>query len=207
MPPETGLAFWRFSATMPLSINPGERGADVKIRPSREANMAAKVLIAYGSKYGSTAEIAVKIAEVLKQEGIDAVLLPIDKVKDLAGYQNIIIGSAMYVGMWWNKVADFLKKNEKLLTGRKVWLFATGPSGKGDPVQLLKGVVAAPNVKQITDRIKPQDMTVFHGYLNPQKMNGIERWMIKRVGGETGDFRDWEMITAWAKKIAAALKG
>jgi len=29
---------------------------------------------------------------------------------------------------------------------------------------------------------------------------------VKRVGGEFGDFRDWDMINAWAKKVAAATK-
>jgi menaquinone-dependent protoporphyrinogen oxidase len=168
--------------------------------------MADKVLVAYASKYGATAEIAEKIGQVLKHEGLQADVLPVKKVKHLADYKNVVIGSAMYIGMWRREAVNFLKKNEKLLAERKVWIFSTGPSGKGDPAELLKGIIVPQGVKPILDRIKPQDITVFGGSLNPDKMNGIEKWMVKMVKGETGDFRDWDAINKWAKGIAEQLK-
>jgi menaquinone-dependent protoporphyrinogen oxidase len=167
--------------------------------------MANRVLITYSSKYGATAEIAEKIGEVLKKEGLTADVLPMKKVKDLADYKDIIIGSAMYIGMWRSEGANFLKKNEELLAKQRVWVFSTGPSGKGDPVELLKGVVVPLNVKPVIERIKPRDTAVFHGCLDEKKMNFLEKWMVKRVGGEFGDFRDWDMIAKWAKKIAMAI--
>jgi hypothetical protein len=42
--------------------------------------------------------------------------------------------------------------------------------------------------------------------LDESKMSFLEKWVVKRVGGEFGDFRDWDMITKWAKKVAAAVK-
>ncbi|MHB8104443.1 MAG: flavodoxin domain-containing protein [Dehalococcoidales bacterium] len=168
--------------------------------------MAGKVLVAYASKYGATKEIAEKIGEVLKEAGLNADIVPIKSVKNLGDHKDVVIGSAMYMGMWLREGANFLKKNEALLVERRVWVFSSGPSGKGDPVQLLKGVVLPLNVKQIIERIKPQDIAVFHGYLNEEKMNSIEKWVVKRVGGGFGDFRDWDMITKWAQKVAAAIK-
>lgn len=168
--------------------------------------MANKVLITYSSKYGATAEIAEKIGEVLKKEGLTTDVLPVKKVKDPADYKDIVVGSAMYIGMWRSEGVKFLKKNEGLLTERRIWVFSTGPSGKGDPVELLKGVVVPLNVKPVIDRIKPRDTAVFHGCLNEKKMSFFEKWIVKRVGGEFGDFRDWDMIAKWAKKIAAAIK-
>lgn len=169
--------------------------------------MEKKVLIAYASKYGATKEIAEKVGEVLKQEGIPTDVLSVKKVKNPADYKDIVIGCAMYIGMWRKEGANFLKNNEKLLTERRVWIFSTGPSGKGDPVKLLKGERAGFNVKSIIERIKPRDTAVFHGYLNEKKMNFIEKWVVKRVGGGFGDFRDWDMITGWAKKVAQEMKG
>jgi menaquinone-dependent protoporphyrinogen oxidase len=169
--------------------------------------MAGKVLLAYASKYGATAEIAEKIGEVLKQEGLAVDVLPVKKVKHLTDYQNVVIGSAMYMGMWRREAVNFLKKNEKELTERKVWVFSTGPSGKGDPAELLKGIIVPQGVKPILDRIKPQDITVFGGSLNPDKMKGLEKWMVKMVKGELGDFRDWDVINKWAKGVAEAVKG
>jgi menaquinone-dependent protoporphyrinogen oxidase len=169
--------------------------------------MAAKVLVAYASKYGSTQEIAEKIGEALKQAGLQADVKPVKSVNNLSEYKEVIIGSAMYIGSWRKEAVNFLKKNEKTLAGQKVWVFSTGPSGKGDPAQLLKGVIIPSGVKTILDRIKPRDVAVFHGSLNPEKMKGLEKWMVKRVGGETGDFRDWEMIKRWGEKVAGEIKG
>jgi menaquinone-dependent protoporphyrinogen oxidase len=166
----------------------------------------AKVLVAYASKYGSTKEIAEKVGAVIKGEGQEVDVLSADKVADLSGYKNIIIGAAMYMGMWRKEARNFITKNEKALAEKRVWVFSSGPSGKGDPAQLLKGVIVPASIKLILDRIKPQDITVFHGNLDPVKMKGLEKFLVKRVGGDTGDFRDWNMINAWAKKTAMAIK-
>jgi menaquinone-dependent protoporphyrinogen oxidase len=175
-------------------------------REGGENKMADKVLIAYASKYGATAEIAGKIGEVLKQVGLQADVLPVKSVKDLADYGAVVIGAAMYMGMWRKEATNFLKKNEKLLAGRRVWVFSTGPSGKGDPAQLLKGVIVPRGVKLILDRIKPRDITVFGGKLDAAKMSFLEKWVLKNVKAVPGDYRDWDAIDKWAKGIAKALK-
>jgi menaquinone-dependent protoporphyrinogen oxidase len=109
--------------------------------------------------------------------------------------------------MWRKEATVFVKKSETTLAGMKVWVFSSGPPGKGDPAELLKGIIVPRGVKPILDRIKPRDIAVFGGNLNPDKMNGIEKWMVKRVGGSLGDFRDWGAINKWAKKVAGEMKG
>jgi len=71
----------------------------------------------------------------------------------------------------------------------------------------MKGWIVPKGIKPVIDRIKPKDITVFHGDIRVEKMGWIEKWIMKRVKSEYGDFRDWDMITKWAKGIAAALKG
>jgi menaquinone-dependent protoporphyrinogen oxidase len=171
-----------------------------------EKNMATRVLVAYASKYGATREIAEKIGEVLKQEGLAADVMPAKDVKSLAGYSGVVIGAAMYMGMWRKEATSFVKKNEAALAEIKVWVFSTGPSGNGDPAELLKGIIVPRGVKPLLDRIKPRDITVFGGSLNTEKMNAFEKWIVKRVGGSLGDFRDWEAINKWAKEIVVNLK-
>jgi menaquinone-dependent protoporphyrinogen oxidase len=166
-----------------------------------------KVLVAYGSKYGSTKEIADKMGGAIKQEGLEVDILSAAKVKSLADYKGVVIGSAAYIGGWRKEVTNFVKKNEKALSQLPVWIFSSGPAGKGDPVQQVKGWLYPKALKPIIDNIKPRDVTVFHGNINTEKMNAIEKWMIKQVKSEYGDFRDWEMITGWAKKVAGEIKG
>jgi menaquinone-dependent protoporphyrinogen oxidase len=168
--------------------------------------MAGKVLVAYSSKYGSTQEIAEKVGDVLKKGGISVDILPLKKVKKLEDYRAAIIGSAVYIGQWYKPTTKFLKKNQSALGAMPVWLFSAGPPGKGDPVDLLRGWKYPLALKSIIDNIKPRDIAVFHGTLIEEKMGRMEKWIIKRVGGEYGDFRDWEMITAWAEKAAKELK-
>jgi menaquinone-dependent protoporphyrinogen oxidase len=168
--------------------------------------MENKVLVAYASKYGATKEIAEKIGEVLKKEGLQIDVLPVKSVKNVSEYKAVVIGSAVYIANWRKEASNFLKANEKLLSGLPVWLFSTGPASKGDPVKLLEGWRAPKGLQPVIDRIKPRDVAVFHGNINVEKMNFIEKWMMKQVKSEYGDFRDWNAITKWATDIAGALK-
>jgi len=167
--------------------------------------MSKNVLIAHASKYGATEEIAEKIGEVLRQAGLAVEVKAADKVKDLSPYQAVILGSAVYVGRWRKQAVKFLQANEKMLADKPVWIFSSGPSGEGDPVELLNGWRMPESIQPIHDRIQPRDVVVFHGNLDPDKLNFIERRMIKMVEAQIGDFRDWDAIQAWAKSIVEGL--
>ena len=167
--------------------------------------MDGKILVCYASKYGATKEIAEKIGEVLVRAGIQVDVVPVDRARDLNPYQAVILGSAVYMGQWQKKAVKLLQDKEKSLAGRKVWLFSSGPTGTGDPVELLKGWRLPEAVKPIADRIQPRDIAVFHGFVDPDKLNFIEKQAIKTVNAPTGDFRDWGAITNWAAGIAAAV--
>ena len=165
-----------------------------------------KVLVAYGTKYGATAEIAEKIGEVLRQEGLEADVVRADRAGDLSSYRAVVLGSAVYIGRWRKEAAKFLEDKEAALAEKPVWLFSSGPTDEGDPVELMQGWRFPGKLQPIADRIGARDMVIFHGVADPDKMNFIERWMLKNVGASTGDFRDWEAITSWAKAIAEELQ-
>jgi len=167
--------------------------------------MDTQILVAYATKYGSTAEIAEKIGQVLRQAGLRTDVLPAKRVGDLSPYKAVVLGSAVYIGQWRKEAATFLTANEKALAERPVWLFSSGPTGEGDPMQLTKGWRLPKAQQPIADRIRPRDIAVFHGALDPKKMNLIEKWMIKNVKASLGDFRDWDAIDAWAKAISDTL--
>jgi menaquinone-dependent protoporphyrinogen oxidase len=169
--------------------------------------MNKNILVTYASKYGATKEIAQKIGEVLCQTGLQVDVFPVDGTLDITPYKAIILGSAIYIGKWQQEAVEFLKANEKILASRQVWLFSSGPTGEGDPVELVEGVHLPAALQRVADRIQPRDIAVFHGYVNPDKINFIEKWSIKSlVKKPFGDFRDWDAITAWATGIAVALK-
>ncbi len=168
--------------------------------------MNGKTLVAYASKYGSTAEIAEKIGDVLNQTGLATDVLSADKVGDLTQYEAVILGSAVYIGKWRKEAVNFLISHEKFLAKRHVWLFSSGPSGEGDPVELLDGWRFPEAQQGIIERIGPRGIKIFHGSVDTEKLNFIEKSMVKTVKAPSGDFRDWDDITLWAESIAEALK-
>jgi menaquinone-dependent protoporphyrinogen oxidase len=173
----------------------------------KEHEMDKKVLITYASKYGSTKEIAEKIGDVLRQAGLQVDVSSVEGMRDLTAYKAVILGSAVYVGKWQKEAVEFLRANEKILASRPFWIFSSGPTGEGDPVELVEGVRLPAALQPVANRIQPRDIAVFHGYINPEKINPIEKWAIKRlVKKPFGDFRDWDAITSWARSIAQSLK-
>jgi menaquinone-dependent protoporphyrinogen oxidase len=168
--------------------------------------MDVRVLVAYATKHGATGEIASKIGQVLGQAGLDADVLPADQVSDLAPYHAVVLGSAVYAGRWRKEAAAFLEANEKQLAGRPVWLFSSGPTGEGDPVELMKGWRFPEALQPVADRIQPRDIASFHGVLDTGKLGLGEKLIVKALKAPTGDFRDWGNITSWATDIASALE-
>ena len=168
--------------------------------------MEGKVLVAYASKYGATEEIAEKIGDRLGEAGFDVDVAPADQVAGLESYEAVILGSGVYIFRWRKEAARFLKSNEKILTGKKVWFFSSGPTGEGDPEDLLEGWTFPEGLKPVAERIKPVGSVIFSGALFKDKLKGMEKWMLKKVDAGIGDFRDWESITTWADSIAAELK-
>lgn len=169
--------------------------------------MDKNILVTYASKYGATQEIAEKIGEVLRQAGLQADVIPVHGIRELRPYEAVILGSAIYIGKWQKEAVKFLQANEKILADRPVWLFSSGPTGVGDPVELVEGLRLPADLQPVADRIHPRDITVFHGYINPDKINFIEKWAVKSlVKKPMGDFRDWDAIVTWTTTIADALK-
>jgi menaquinone-dependent protoporphyrinogen oxidase len=173
----------------------------------KEQEMNKNILVTYASKYGATREIALKIGEVLRQAGLQVDVFPVNGTLDITPYRAIILGSAVYVGKWQNEAVEFLRSSEKILASRLVWLFSSGPTGEGEAVELVEGVRLPAALQPVADRIQPRDIAVFHGFINPDKINFIEKWSIKSlVKKPFGDFRNWDAIVAWATAIAVALK-
>lgn len=168
--------------------------------------MVDKILVAYASKYGSTAQIAENITLQLKKAGLNAESKNVLEVSTLDGYSAILVGSAVYAGNWMKEAADFLQTHKDKLALLPIWLFSAGPTGKGDPVEKMKGWNFPETLKPLAEKIKPRGMAFFHGVLDMSKLRLAEKLIIYALKAPAGDFRDWEMINGWADKVAASLK-
>ncbi len=168
--------------------------------------MTDTILVAYASKYGATKEIAERIGAVMAGAGLNVDVKPVDQVRDPAPYSAVVLGSAVYMGQWRKEAAKFLKGHADALATRPVWLFASGPTEEGDPVEAMEGWVIPPGLKGTVERIAPREVTVFGGSLDMANLNFAERAIIKKVEAPTGDYRDWPSIEAWAAGVADAIR-
>ena len=165
-----------------------------------------KLLVTYASKYGSTAEIAEVIGKELRKRQYEVEVRPVDQVDSLDGYDGFVIGSAVYAGSWMKPAAKFLRANQRLLAGHPVWFFSSGPTGQGDPNELMDGWTFPENLAKVRETIKPKEVILFHGNLDPDKLNFAEKMIVKSVKATIGDYRDWLVIRGWARTIDLDLK-
>jgi menaquinone-dependent protoporphyrinogen oxidase len=158
------------------------------------------VLVTYASKHGSTAEIATEIRDRLREHGVDAVVLPVGEVRDLAEHRAVVLGSAVYAGRWRGEAVRFLRRNRRALAERDVWLFQSGPLNDSAD----RAVVPLPkNVAGLAEQIGVRGHTTFGGKLDADARGFVARKMVQN--GLAGDFCNFERVRAWACEIAGAL--
>ncbi|WP_415949456.1 flavodoxin domain-containing protein [Streptomyces sp. KLOTTS4A1] len=158
-----------------------------------------KVLVAYGSKYGSTAEIASRIGAVLGEHGHAVEVREAGGVRDLAPYDAVVLGGALYVGRWHRAARRFARRHRKALRATKVWLFSSGPLNNSAP-----RLPPEPGVMRTSLRLHSRGHTTFGGRLD----DTASGWPARRLlaAGRGGDFRDFDAVTAWAENIARELE-
>jgi menaquinone-dependent protoporphyrinogen oxidase len=159
------------------------------------------ILIAVASKHGSTEEIAAALTEELRAAGLTVDLRDADAVDNIDPYDAVVLGSAIYAGNWLPAARHFAELYTAALAQRPVWVFSSGPlaaddSSPTDDLQRLAAPLGAVPVRE---------HRIFAGKLDKDEL-GLVDWLIATaVKAPQGDFRDWEVIRAWARGIAAAL--
>lgn len=164
-----------------------------------------KLLIAYASKRGATAEIAQAIGKELMARGVQADVRPVREIRDISGYDAAVLGSAMYIGLWRKEAVAFLKKNAGRLAALPTWIFICGPTGEGDPMELMNGWLYPKSLAPVIETIRPRAIACFGGRIETAALNPFERWIVNNVKAPAGDYRDWDAVAAWAGTICDQL--
>ena len=170
------------------------------------------VLVAYASRHGFTQGIADRLATALRASGRTVDERPLASVGDLSGYDAFVIGSTAYVGQWLPPATEFVRRNRDALAARPLWLFSSGPLGTATTDPKGRDILEASEPKQFAEFrniLKPRDLRVFLGGLDPSRLGRTERLMrtapaMRQLMPE-GDFRDWPAIEGWAGEIAREL--
>ncbi len=159
------------------------------------------VLVAYGTRNGSTGDIAGMIAETLRGEGLAAQARPAAQVSSLAGYDAVILGGALYAGRWHRDAVRFTHRHAAALRERPVWLFSSGPL---DDSADAGGLPAVHQVAVAMARTGATGHVTFGGQLTGQARGFVARAMVR--GGKGGDFRNRRQIEDWSRSVAGQLR-
>ncbi|MFF6961500.1 flavodoxin domain-containing protein [Streptomyces sp. NPDC008317] len=160
-----------------------------------------RVLVAYGTRNGSTAEIAEWIGEALRERGIAADVRAAGGVKDVGAYDAVILGAGVYAGRWQRDAVRLARRQRARLAHRPVWLFSSGPL---DSSAAAGDLPATPAVTRLADRIDARAHVTFGGRLTDGARGYVARQILQQ--GRGGDFRDPERIRAWARSVAEELR-
>jgi menaquinone-dependent protoporphyrinogen oxidase len=159
----------------------------------------ARILVAYVSRKGSTAEIAQAIGKELQAAGKSADVAEMSTVASLAAYDAVVIGGPIYMGRMVGGAGKFVKRHLDALSKLPVagFIVALAPVS-GDPVGME---MAQKALQTALSPLQPVAETIFAGKLDPQKLSWFQNWITKKVKTPVGDFRDWTAIATWAKEL------
>lgn len=160
-----------------------------------------KILVAYASKHGNTREIAGTLADELSTQSLEADLIQAGEVGDVACYDAVLLGSAIYMGNWLPDAKIFAQVFCDDLARLPVWLFSSGPLGSADPQPRND----PDGLARPLGAVKVRGHRIFAGKLDADDLGFGEHLMARLVGAPQGDFRDWDEIRSWAREIAAEL--
>jgi menaquinone-dependent protoporphyrinogen oxidase len=160
-----------------------------------------RVLVSAASKHGATTEIGDHIVETLRQRGFDVTVAEPNDAKPDAGYDAIVLGSAVYAGHWLKDAKTLAERIADSDLRPRVWTFSSGPLG--DPPKPDEEPV---DVAGIVELVAPVEHRIFAGRIDKNELGFGERAIMIAVRAPDGDFRDWDEIAAWADGIADTLE-
>ncbi len=157
------------------------------------------VLIAYASKHSSTAEIAERIAAAMREAGCAAEARPASEVRDLSGYDAVVLGSAVYAKRWRPAARAFARRHARALRELPLWLFSSGPFGAPEEHPTAP---TPPLAERLVAQLGAREHVMLGGRVPLDPHNFVERSMLKNTPPEKRDARDWPAIEAWARGVA-----
>ena len=174
--------------------------------------MAKKILVAYDTMFGSTAEIAEFLGKELGKGGDAVDVCRASEVADVSGYQAVVIGCPLRGGKWIEGALGFLSQHQDALGQRLVALFAvclSGQRAEGCEAVLSQNI---PPLLAEFPALKPVSVGVFAGVIDFDKYPGQIKEVMQRIMGEQGgptegrhDYRDWDAIRTWAQEVGGKL--
>ena len=170
--------------------------------------MGIKILIAFASRRGSTAEAAETIATVFREQGMDVVVTPARKVRTVSGFDAVILGTAIRAEKPLADAVRFVSRFSQTLLTVPTALFILcltlvrdTPENRDNVEKWIAPLIAG---------IHPTTVGLFAGAAEKDRLGfllgGFMEKILAKENIELGDYRDWDMIRKWAGTLPKKLE-
>jgi len=192
-----------------------------------------KILVAYTTNSGTTADVAQAIGEELGKDGVQVDVRRIEEVDSLDAYTAVVVGGPMIMG-WHGTAVKFVKKHQQALSRVPVAYFLTAmsltrtgeTSVDGVPIYVDAMLAKAPKnaarldfkeryatttnylrpVLKAAPSVKPVGVGFFGGRLDLYRLNLLQKlFCLLVIQAQPGDFRHWPVIREWAASLRPTL--
>ena len=185
-----------------------------------------KILIAYGSRYHSTAETARNLAIFLEEKrNLNVNLLDLCKITKTSWpllerekYNGIIVGTGIRIGRWTNEVKQFVKINRNAIKDSEILFgFFISCGYASDPKHYPIAIKQFLEAKFEKFRFIPDIYDAFGGVfdfsptsslssLDKQILKWGARDLVMKIDNiKRNDYRDWDQIYGFAKRFETML--
>jgi menaquinone-dependent protoporphyrinogen oxidase len=169
-----------------------------------------RVLVAYDSKHGSTADVAEKIGDVLCENGFRVDMRPALKVEEISPYDAIVIGSPMYYATFLPGALKFLERHRNILAVKKVALFVTSTSVDKETGMVntnLLRLISSSVLSKFPEIKIMEPVGLMPGKFYFKEIFPVEVVNFKQTGyDEVGDLLNYDFVRSWTEEIAVLLK-
>ncbi|MFD0000440.1 flavodoxin domain-containing protein [Nocardia sp. NPDC127526] len=171
--------------------------------------MKGRILVAYATRYGSTREVAERVADTLRAAGLEVDCRAMEDVDAIDDYRGFVLGAPFYYGHWPRPARRFLTRFCTTLGHRDVAVFATGQVDVRQPMSEVSAQIEALTARY--DWLHPIAVGMFGGRWDPALLTGWHR-VLRRLPASpmrvlpASDLRSWPDIEKWAGTVATKLK-
>jgi menaquinone-dependent protoporphyrinogen oxidase len=192
-----------------------------------------KILVAYATNAGSTADVAQAVGEELGKDGAQVDVRLIDEVTAVEGYDAVVVGAPMIMG-WHRTAVKFVKKYQQGLSKGKVAYFITAMSltqienrnSRETAIFVDSRLAKPPNdpnrlsfreryatvdeylqsILKAAPALKPVSVAFFGGKLDLFRLRLWQRlFVLIIIQAQPGDYRNWPFIREWAANLKTFL--
>ncbi|TFF97662.1 MAG: hypothetical protein EU547_03720 [Promethearchaeota archaeon] len=181
-----------------------------------------KVLILYGTRWGSTEEISQELADILNEKDINAEILNLETTKTskypaLDEYDGILIGSGIKIKKWTKSARKFLKKYADELNSKSNTLGVFISCGDGG-IPEKREHARKEYIESLLDKynVDADIYEAFGGTIDLTEDSKLGKFSLKMMNmaaqddpdlkaNDKNDTRDWERIKEFGRNFCEIL--